>query len=1119
MTALRELTPAEFDPCGPLPEGVTVLEASAGTGKTYTIASLAARYVAEGTPLERMLLVTFTRLATGELRERVRERLIEVKRGLDAAARGAATEDPLVTLLAAAELDLRRERLESAIADFDAATIATTHSFCQEILGSLGIAGDVEPDLAFTENASDLRDEIVGDLYVRKFRSDPSPLIDFDQARAIAKAAVGQLTAPLVADDGERPQMRLSLAKNVRIELERRKRDGGVMTYDDLVMRLNAALVGDNRDVAIEILRRRFTVVMVDEFQDTDPDQWRILRTAFSGGGTLVLIADPKQAIYGFRGADVYAYLDAAATAARATLPINWRSDQGLIDGLDALLRGVKLGHDGIPYREVRAADGHRRSRLLDAPQPRPLRIRMLSRDDPVLSLTPGGYAQTDSARARIGADLAEQIVALLGSAATVAGKRVTPGDLAVLVRFNRQAAVVRRALSAAGVPAVDYGSGSVFVTEIADQWLTLLESLERPAELARARSAALTCFIGWSAERLAQSSGDPDAPESERVHRLLHDWARVLRIRGVAALLETITASEHLAERVLAGVGGERRMTDLRHIGQLLHAAATADHLGVTALTAWLRARIDEAGDEGDEERSRRLESDADAVQVLTIHRSKGLEFPIVFLPFLWDMGRIRERTEPVFFHDHTNLGTLDVGLEGAGYRSHREASIVEQRGEDLRLAYVALTRARHQNVIWWAGSYDSRNSPLARILFARSDDGAIAASFARVPDDRAIAARLATLASAAPHAISIESVRPAVGPPVSWSPPLPERAPLSVSRFDRELDQRWRRTSFTDITAAAYEARVGSEPEQPLINDEPDSEQTPPAAPDAAAPLSAPSLLSGMGMGVEVGTFVHRVMEATDFAAADLETELALRVDEVHVRRAAEIGDRERLVAGLAAAIRTPLGPVLGGRSLSDVIVSDRLDELAFELPLAGGDSPSGELTLTRVADTLRTWLPADDPLGGYADRLGDAGLRRVLRGYLTGSLDLVVRTPATGVPGGFTYAVLDYKTNWLGEPDEPLTAFHYRPEALRAEMERHHYALQGLLYAVALHRYLRWRLRNYDPEVHLGGIAYLFVRGMTGPGWVGIDGGDGSGVFGWQPPSGFVPALSDLLDGQAL
>ncbi len=211
----------------------------------------------------------------------------------------------------------------------------------------------------------------------------------------------------------------------------------------------------------------------------------------------------------------------------------------------------------------------------------------------------------------------------------------------------------------------------------------------------------------------------------------------------------------------------------------------------------------------------------------------------------------------------------------------------------------------------------------------------------------------------------------------------------------------------------------------------------------------------------------------------------------------------------------MRTPLGPVLDGLSLCDLARADRLDELGFELPLAGGDRPTGELTLDRIAATLRAWLPPDDPLGGYADRLGDAGLRRTVRGYLTGSLDLVVRIPAPAVAGAHRYAVLDYKTNWLGEPDEPLTAFHYRPEALRAEMERHHYALQGLLYAVALHRYLRWRLPAYDPDAHLAGVVYLFVRGMTGADWTGAG---GSGVFGWRPPAGFVAALSDVLDGSS-
>src|ERR1700733_684150 len=373
MTAVQELTPAEFDVCGPLPVGVTVLEASAGTGKTYTIASLATRYVAEGVPLDRLLLVTFTRIATGELRERVRERLVEVERGLAAGLAGATpSDDPLVTLLGQPEPQLRRRRLARAISDFDAATIATTHSFCQEMLAGLGIAGDLEPRLTFTEDASELAEDVVGDFYVRKFHGDLRPAFDLSQASAVADAAIGNPSAELVAGDGERPRMRLSLGKAARAEVDRRKRAGGLMTYDDLVARLNAALSGPNQQLAIDLLRRRFGVVMVDEFQDTDPDQWRILRTAFGGGATpLVLIADPKQAIYGFRGADVYAYLEAAATAAsRATLPINWRSDQGLVDAIGALLSGVKLGHEGIPYRDVRAAPGHQQPRLTSAPHP-----------------------------------------------------------------------------------------------------------------------------------------------------------------------------------------------------------------------------------------------------------------------------------------------------------------------------------------------------------------------------------------------------------------------------------------------------------------------------------------------------------------------------------------------------------------------------------------------------------------------------------------------------------------------------------------------------------------------------------------------------------------------------
>ncbi|MGH2895810.1 MAG: UvrD-helicase domain-containing protein, partial [Solirubrobacteraceae bacterium] len=445
------LQPVEFDPCGDLPRGVTVLEASAGTGKTYTIAALTARYVAEGIGLERLLLVTFTRIATGELRERVRERLVSVERGLARRLAGAPAdpdEDQVVTLLARGDAERHRENLARSIASFDAATIATTHGFCQEMLGGLGIAGDLEPDVTFAEDLSDLVDDVVDDLYVRRFSRGGPPAFGRAEAAAIARAAIDNPSARIVSDDSEVPQMRLRLAAVARTELEERKRAMMVMTYDDLVTRLKSALKGPGGPAVAAQLRARYEVVLVDEFQDTDPAQWEIMRLAFGEGGcSLVLIADPKQAIYAFRGADVYAYLDAARTAGtQATLPINWRSDQGLIDAHDALFSGVKLGHEGIAYRQVRSAEAHQVPVLTGAPVAAPLRMRVALRAD--LPQTPRGYARAADARRHVVCDVAADIVTLLSSGARVAAagapgtEAVRPAHIAVLVRTNRQAAM-----------------------------------------------------------------------------------------------------------------------------------------------------------------------------------------------------------------------------------------------------------------------------------------------------------------------------------------------------------------------------------------------------------------------------------------------------------------------------------------------------------------------------------------------------------------------------------------------------------------------------------------------------------------------------------------------------
>jgi exodeoxyribonuclease V beta subunit len=252
---------------------------------------------------------------------------------------------------------------------------------------------------------------------------------------------------------------------------------------------------------------------------------------------------------------------------------------------------------------------------------------------------------------------------------------------------------------------------------------------------------------------------------------------------------------------------------------------------------------------------------------------------------------------------------------------------------------------------------------------------------------------------------------------------------------------------------------------------------------------------------------------LEAADFAAPDLESELWMRVAEGQGWRHVDLGDPRATAAGLTAALQTPLGPLLDGARLCDFGRADRLDELTFELPLVGGDEPTGRLTLATIAAVLRDHLAADDPLHAYATRLEDPALRPDVRGYLTGSIDLVLRVH-DGDGAVPRFAIADYKTNWLAPPGEQLTAWHHRPSALASEMRHRHYGLQALLYTVALHRYLRWRVSDYDAERHIAGVAYLFLRGMTGPETPQVD-GEPCGVFAWRPPGALVEALSDVFD----
>ena len=1107
-----------FDIAGPLPSGTTILEASAGTGKTWAIAALVARQVAEGLALDKLLVVTFSRAATQELRERVRERLIRTELTLRHAIAGtdpphevdrldhAVLRDAVGQAWPVDELQIRQRRLRDALGAFDNATIATIHQFCQSVLRGLGVAGDIDPGTTLVEDLSELIGQVVDDVYLARYRRQETPPFSHAIARAIATAVTGDSAAvigPTDADADSLDAERVRFGEAVRAELAVRKRRLGILSYDDLLQDLAAALA-DPQAPARERMRQRWSVILVDEFQDTDPVQWQVLERAFHQHRSLTLIGDPKQAIYAFRGGDINTYLRARDLADhRLTLGTNFRSDAPLVAALSAGLHGMTLGNPHVLVRPVAARHAH--SRLQGMPNPAPWRLRVADRSR--LGLDPNQLARIGETRPVIAADCAADIARVLASSATFDGRPIRPGDIAVLCANGLQLREVRDALAQAGVPAVLPGDESVFASNAARWWLTLLEAMAMPNRSGRVRAAALTPFIGVE---IADLDGGGDALTDRHATRLRR-WAELFALRGIPAVL-TAAESQGVTERLLHRPDGERALTDVRHLAQLLHTAVLQHRFGITALTAWLREQIDDDRPNYAGERSRRLESDAAAVQLSTIHASKGLQFPIVYAPFLFDRHDTFERPSEIAllrYHDTAARRVIHIGSSVPPEVLDRART--EDEGESLRLLYVALTRAQSGLVTWWAPTYNTPTSPLHRTLFGRAPGGwGEPESPVPLPSDRALVDQLEAWARAGgPRPEPMTADRGLLPPP----PPDPS-TPLRVRTFTRTIDEHWRRTSYsalTKVTAGTHALPPPSEPETPGKDDEAPAAEllglsTPEEIPDIPSPMA------DLPVGATFGNLVHAVLEAADVQADDLRAEFLREIAIASVRWPVELS-AANLADALIAVVTTPLGTLAPGTTLADIGRADRLCELDFELPLDGGDQrrAGSEVRLGDLAPLLRAHLGSGDPLLAYASALEDPDLGdQVLRGYLTGSVDVVLRV-------GGRYLVVDYKTNWLGAPDVRLTSAHYGPQALIAAMQHSSYPLQALLYAVVLHRFLRWRLPDYNPGSHLGGVLYLYLRGMCGPD-TPVIGGNPTGVFSWQPPPQLVIAISDLLDGSS-
>ena len=1293
-----------FGPDTPVIPGITLLEASAGTGKTYQITNLVLRLVVDnGVPLPRILVVTFTKAATAELKDRVRQRLVEAQRAVE--LRRPDDTDPLLARFVAESItDAERSRqirmrLRQARETFDQALISTIHGFCQRMLQLHAFETGTAFGRALETDATAALETIVDDWLVHRLHSADremarllrdgckvarAPLLDLAKlavadpdmprlpatapttpatwlahARALAdgihdpqhpaarltalvlgrrkafnghtyqvrhaeprldalKAWLADPTHPpdpssaearwftatqlsdkatseegrtlaahpffaayeAVIDEGAHLATgeRIAFVDHARQAIAQHHKAHDSQSFHDLLRDLDRVLRHRTRGQPLcDAIRGRYDAALIDEFQDTDALQWRIFGRVFGGVSDrtrshyLYLIGDPKQAIYGFRGANVHVYLAArqkAPSRRRFTMRRNYRSDGRLIAAMNHVFdRTGIFGDTGIDY--IRVDAHHTADRLDMGPQASPalrapLQLRWV--DERAKGGSPFELFGNTPLPELLASACAADLVDLLSSSATIDHRPVRPGDCAVLVRSHRDATTVHSALVTRGVPAVISSQGQVFTTPEALSLQRWLNALARAGDDAAARVLAADPLLAWSAAELPAASTDPtnDATADwwERWLATLAWWrVRFLRDGFMAtfrALLDHIPPWSRpplaVGPRVLGTEHGDRRMTDLLHLAELLHSQHVASGGGLVGLHTWLeRQRHD--GHADSEAAEVRLETDAEAVQVVTVHKSKGLQYGVVYAPFLWkDEGGRNKPPVVATAPDDPTHRRLVLAQEGDLAEEATARADADAREEGTRLLYVALTRARHRCVVYCPGMKGSKDrrvhGPLGAVLHGSPPDqphgttDRIAHVVERFENDGLEAPTVqwnelvAIAESSVMDGVPTVAVRP-LDPPHTrtWQPPVRPRVHLAASRLERMVDDGWRRHSYSALTRANLAARAEEaiDPARGLGFDDDGQHGGRHASHHMPAPPAPPHIdrlpdvpLAPFPAGADAGTCLHAIFENLDFRVAHPDTPDPEALEAVARQELGHHGfsDPEHVALvteHFPAVLTTPLGPLLPDVRLCDIAMADRLDELRFDFPIAGGeahgraDTHYERVSPEALRDALATRGPCDTVPMAWIDQVAGLGFPPIA-GMMTGSIDLVFRQRTETDPIG-KWFVVDYKSNRL-DPHHtgrtPLAHFHFA--GMRYEMAHHHYFLQYHLYGLALHRFLRARLGDaYDYDTHFGGVAYLFVRGMTGAEATDpTRPGGRPGVFTDRPPHHVIAALDAVFAG---
>ncbi|KOO14230.1 exodeoxyribonuclease V subunit beta [Vibrio xuii] len=1174
--------------------GARLIEASAGTGKTFTIAGLYLRLLlGHGSPetkhqvpltVDQILVVTFTEAATAELRDRIRARIHDARLAF---ARGKSSDPVIAPLLdevsdhkQAAEILLQAER------QMDEAAVYTIHGFCQRMLTQNAFESGSRFNNEFVTDESLLKAQIVADYWRRNFYPLPlnlageirriwnSPanllgdvssyltgaplslsvaamsgslaelhqqnLAKIDELKALWREHQDDFLA-LVGDSdvnkrsytkkslptwleavnlwaatettsydypdklekfsqqvlvektpkGNPPQHQVFSAiedflaapislkapilahaiEHCRDMLAKAKQQKQWMSFDDLLTNLSAAIDQDEAELLATRIRQLYPVAMIDEFQDTDPLQYSIFSRIYLNNPEcgLFMIGDPKQAIYGFRGADIFTYIKARnQVSSHFTLGTNWRSSADMVAAVNqvfALPTSPFIYDQDIPFHPVTHSPNAEKRIWTIGGQKQPALTYWLqdAEDKP---LPKGEYLQ---AMAKATADQIQQVLTAaqqdLAFFEDGKGKhQIKAGDIAVLVRTGNEGRMVKDALAKQGIASVYLSNrDSVFTSMIAQDLQRLLQAVLTPENDRALRASLASEMFALDAGALDKLNNDEN--EWESAINEFKEYRKLWTQRGVLPMLRAVMSKRHIAERLLEEEGGERTLTDLMHIGELLQQASQeldSDH----GLLRWLAQAISDAenGLGGSEDQIQRLESERNLVQIVTIHKSKGLEYDLVFLPFVLSY---REASEAKYYDAAQDRTILDITKQDASLAQADK----ERLAEDLRLIYVALTRAVYGCFIGAA--------PLRNGRSTKEPTGVHHSAMGYLLQDGQEGGISDLTMAIQKHVDGLDAVQlsslPAEQQQV-FTQITGESQTLTARTLSQEIDRNWRITSYSGLIKQG--SHHSDEAYTDLMHLDIDSSDEQ----DEEELVELEPSIFTFPRGARPGTFLHTLFEEVEFtqsATSEENTEVIIRLLE------SEQLDHSWLPV-LQQLIDTVLAAPLDGKQLvlNQKGPSQRLVEMEFLLPIEVLAAPA----LNRV-------IQRHDTLSAKA---GDLGFHTV-QGMLKGFIDLVFEHQGK-------YYVLDWKSNHLGDD-----VSNYHGQALNGAMADHRYDLQYQIYALALHRFLRSRIANYDYEQHFGGVYYLFLRGM--------DGASDHGIFSAKPSLEFLDDMDKLIDGQPI